>query len=152
MDTFFIKTINLLLIAGLILGYNSVCRQREQEEQIAQLKYELEYQKQAAELNAESDDSESSLYNDGVYEGEAQGFGGAVKVQIEIENGRIRSAEIISAEHEDAAYLDAASVLTDEIIKKQTADIDTVSGATFSSNGIIHAAEAALGKAEKTND
>lgn len=72
-----------------------------------------------------------------------------VQVQVEIADGRIAAVEILSAEQEDAAYLDAASALTAVIVEAQSTSIDTVSGATFSSNGILHAAEDALKKAVK---
>ena len=55
-----------------------------------------------------------------------------------------------AGEKEDAAYFDAASSLLDTILEEQSTDVDTVSGATFSSNGIIHATEDALRKAEKS--
>ena len=55
-----------------------------------------------------------------------------------------------AGEKEDAAYFDAASSLLDTILEEQSTDVDTVSGAPFSSNGIIHATEDALRKAEKS--
>lgn len=155
MNTFFMKTINLLLIVGVLLGYNAICHQRSQQEQISALEFELEKEKQTAksfsENAAEAKEAEetSSPYTDGVYVGEAQGFGGTVQVQVEIADGRIAAVEILSAEQEDGAYLDAASVLKNVIVEAQSTEIDTVSGATFSSNGILHAAEDALRKAVK---
>ena len=91
-----------------------------------------------------------SPYQDGVYEGEAQGYGGTVAVELTIENGKFADLTVVSAEKEDAAYFDVASSLLDTILEEQSTDVDTVSGATFSSNGIIHATEDALRKAEKS--
>ena len=65
-------------------------------------------------------------------------------------NGKFTELTVVSAEKEDAAYFDAASSLLDTILEEQSTDVDTVSGATFSSNGIIHATEDALRKAEKS--
>lgn len=81
---------------------------------------------------------------------EAQGYGGTVAVELTIENGKFTDLTVVSAEKEDAAYFDAASSLLDTILEEQSTDVDTVSGATFSSNGIIHATEDALRKAEKS--
>ena len=73
-----------------------------------------------------------------------------VAVELTIENGKFTDLTVVSAEKEDAAYFDAASSLLDTILEEQSTDVDTVSGATFSSNGIIHATEDALRKAEKS--
>lgn len=54
---------------------------------------------------------------------------------------------MVSAEKEDAAYFEAAQGVIDEILEMQSTDVDVVSGATFSSNGILGAVEDALGKA-----
>lgn len=148
MNTFGIKLLNVILAAAIILGYNGILRNREQNETIAQLEFELENQKQLINQTQEQEHSDSK-YQDGVYEGEAEGFGGTIVVQAIIENGSITSLSIVSAEHEDAAYLDAAVAVIDRMLDTQSVDVDTVSGATFSSNGIIHAAEAALRKAEE---
>ena len=101
-------------------------------------------------IAAEDTETVDSPYQDGVYEGEAQGYGGTVAVELTIENGKFTDLTVVSAEKEDAAYFDAASSLLDAILEEQSTDVDTVSGATFSSNGIIHATEDALRKAEKS--
>ena len=86
-------------------------------------------------------------YVDGVYEGTAEGFGGDITVQVTISNGEIASIEIISAEDETPSYLVEASVMIDRILGAQNLDVDTVSGATYSSVGIINAVADALSKA-----
>ena len=53
-----------------------------------------------------------------------------------------------SASGEDSAYLSQAEGVINSIISAQSTDVDTVSGATFSSTGIINAVNDALGKAE----
>ena len=86
-------------------------------------------------------------YVDGVYDGTAEGFGGDITVQVSISNGDIASIEIISAEDETPSYLVEASVMIDRILGAQNLDVDTVSGATYSSVGIINAVADALSKA-----
>ncbi len=160
MQTFGIKCLNLILMGGLILGYNSVLQSRSQQESITQLEWELEQQQlqqaqqeqlaaqQVATTEAATEVENDSPYQDGVYEGEAQGYGGTVAVQVTIENGILTDITVTAAEHEDAAYFEAASAVIAEMLDCQSVAVDTVSGATFSSNGILHAAEAALRKAE----
>lgn len=149
MHTFWIKTCNLLVLAALIFGYNAVLHSRSQEETITKLQNELTQQE--TEGSAASDAEAASPYADGTYNGEAQGYGGTVSVAVTIQDGTITDVAIISAKQEDAAYFDAAKGVIDEILEAQTTEVDTVSGATFSSNGILHAVADALGKAEQAN-
>lgn len=149
MHTFWIKTCNLLVLAALIFGYNAVLHSRSQEETITKLQNELTQQE--TEDSAASDVEAASPYADGTYNGEAQGYGGTVSVAVTIQEGTITDVAIVSAKQEDAAYFDAAKGVIDEILEAQTTAVDTVSGATFSSNGILHAVADALGKAEQAN-
>lgn len=149
MHTFWIKTCNLLVLAALIFGYNAVLHSRAQEETITKLQNELTQQE--TEDSAASDAETASLYADGTYNGEAQGYGGTVSVAVTVQEGTITDVAIVSAKQEDAAYFDAAKGVIDEILEAQTTEVDTVSGATFSSNGILHAVADALGKAEQAN-
>ena len=87
-------------------------------------------------------------WKDGTYEGEGQGFGGKVVVEVTIESGEITCIEVKEAEKEDSAYLEMAKDIIEDIIDAQSADVDTISGATFSSTGIREAVTQALEKAE----
>lgn len=149
MHAFWIKTCNLLVLAALIFGYNAVLHSRSQEETITKLQNELTQQE--TEDSAASDAEAASPYADGTYTGEAQGYGGTISVAVTIQDGTITDVAIVSAKQEDAAYFDAAKGVIDEILEAQTTAVDTVSGATFSSNGILHAVADALGKAKQAN-
>lgn len=81
---------------------------------------------------------------DGTYNGTATGFGGPITVAVTIQDGSIVSIEIVSAEKEDATFLKRAQGVIDKILAAQDWNVDVVSGATYSSNGIIHAVENAL--------
>ena len=95
----------------------------------------------------ESDDSEN-VYKDGTYTGSAQGFGGTITVQVTLASDEITDIQVTSAPGEDSAYLSQGEGVISSIISAQSTDVDTVSGATFSSTGIINAVVDALGKAE----
>ena len=82
-------------------------------------------------------------YPDGTYYGTAEGYLGDVKVAIVLKNHTIQSVQILENE-DDAAFFNRAKAVIDRIIEGQTLDVDTVSGATFSSNGIISAVKNAL--------
>lgn len=145
---FWMKLFSCVLVVGILLAYQSVQQSRTQKETISSLTAELEQQQ--AITTVSSDNSTDSPYKDGVYQGEAQGYGGKVVVELTIEEGILTDLNILSAKQEDTAYLEAASALLETILEEQSTDVDVVSGATFSSNGILHATEAALRKAEKT--
>ncbi|MDE6150040.1 MAG: FMN-binding protein [Ruminococcus sp.] len=148
MNSFWTKTISLLTIIGILIFYNLVIADRNKTEEILRLKSELEQDSLQSGVDKSNKDNVDSRYKDGVYEGEAKGFCGQIKVQAVIEKGSVSELKIISAEGEDSAYFDTAVSIIDMIIDNQSADVDTISGATFSSAGIKNAAKQALGKAE----
>lgn len=127
---------------------------KNQEAAIAQAQRDAKDKDDAAKEDAEeadteeeSDDSEN-VYKDGTYTGSAQGFGGAITVQVTLANDEITDIQVTSASGEDSAYLSQGEGVISSIISAQSTDVDTVSGATFSSTGIINAVVDALGKAE----
>ena len=98
--------------------------------------------------SADSTDTAEQVYKDGTYTGDGQGFGGNIQVQITIADDTLTDIQVVSAEKEDSAYLSQGKAVIDRILEAQSTDVDTVSGATFSSTGILMAVEDALGKAE----
>lgn len=104
-----------------------------------------------AEKTAEATAAAAGNYKDGTYQGAAQGWGGMIEVEVTIKDGKISAIDITSASGETAAFFSRAKALVNTIIEKQSADVDVVSGATYSSNGIINAVKSALEKA-KTGD
>lgn len=89
-----------------------------------------------------------NYYKNGTYTGEAQGFGGLIQIQLTLEEDTMKDIRIVSASGEDSAYLSQAQAVISSILAAQSTEVDTVSGATFSSTGIINAVADALGKAE----
>lgn len=96
----------------------------------------------------DSTDTADQVYKDGTYIGDGQGFGGNIQVQITIADDTLTDIQVVSAEKEDSAYLSQGKAVIERILEAQSTDVDTVSGATFSSTGILMAVEDALGKAE----
>lgn len=143
------KLLNLACILLLLLGYQTVVYTRAQNVKIDQLEYELAVSGGAAQENKApaGDETKKAAYKDGTYKGTAQGFGGDIEVEVTVSEGQIASVEITKADGEDSAYLDTAKGMIDDIVEQQTADVDTVSGATYSSGGIRDAAAAALEEA-----
>ena len=149
MKTFWVRMVNLVLIVALLLGYNTVLTLREKEDQIAKLTADLEsanLYKQAM-LQTSDEAAGSAGYADGIWKGEAQGFGGIIQVEVTVSDGAITDIAIISAEKEDGAYLSMAKDIIPAMIDAQSAEVDTISGATFSSTGIKNAVAQALEEA-----
>lgn len=92
---------------------------------------------------------EEAIFVDGVYEGSAKGFGGEVVVSVTIKEDEITEVNVLQANGEDSSYLSMAMEMKDKILSAQSAEVDTVSGATYSSNGIKNAAAQAIEKARK---
>lgn len=151
-----IRAFSVLSIVTFIISYNMTVRLRAKDNEIARVNAELKSANQVVEYyysvvaNQSDEDHEVELiYNDGVYEGTAQGFGGDITVVVTIEKDMITNISVTKADGEDGAYLDMAKEIIDKIIAGQSTDPDTVCGATFSSLGIRNATEKALEKAEK---
>ena len=144
MREFWVRLVSMLAIVGVLLGYNSVLDVRAKEDEIARLSAQV-----AGNGQSDSGNGGSTNYKDGTYTGEADGFGGTIQVEVKIEKSKIAEINVISAEKEDGAYLSMAKDMIPKIIDAQRADIDTISGATFSSTGIKNASEQALEKAVK---
>ena len=109
---------------------------------------------EAEEYNREirrqmSDVENASPYNDGTFEGQADGFGGPIQVKVTIDGGDIIKIDVLSAAAEDPAYYTQAVVVLDQILQTQGVNVDTVTGATFSSTGLINAVNTALRSALK---
>ena len=85
---------------------------------------------------------------DGTYEGSANGFSGKIKVSVVIKNQTIRSINILSNSDDEAFFNRAKEGVTASILAKQSTDVDTVSGATYSSRGIINAVKDALSSSD----
>ena len=86
----------------------------------------------------------SSTLTDGVYEAEAAGYDGTVTVTVTIEGGKITDISGSSTES-DLWYFDKCkNTVISEILEAQDTDVDAVSGATYSSNGIKNAVQKAL--------
>ncbi len=83
-------------------------------------------------------------FKDGVYEGTGKGNNGDITVEVTVEGGNIVS--VVLKEHGETGgiYEAAEKGVVEEMIAGQTADVDTVSGATNTSKGIIEAVTAAL--------
>lgn len=91
-----------------------------------------------------STDTSSGQYQDGIYESSARGFKGLITVSVTVENGLITAIEDVSNTDTPSFFERCWSVVTGDIIEAQNTDVDAVTGATYSSVGIMDAVADAL--------
>lgn len=98
--------------------------------------------KKTAENNAEGN------FQNGIYTGTGEGYGGKVTVTVKVADGKI--TELVLDDYaDDKSYMERAkNRIFQEMISRQNTDVDAVSGATYSSNGLIEAVNKALGNEE----
>ncbi len=145
---FILRVVNLLLILAVLGRYQQVAVVRaaaaaERQQEIREVEaYNASLQKAAQE----AEEAEAGI-QDGIYEGSAFGFGDLITVSVTIKDGRITDISVLDASGEDRPYYNQSLPLLDEMIDKQSTEVDTVSGATLTSEGLIGAVADALGKA-----
>lgn len=93
--------------------------------------------------------TDTGKYTDGTYTGSGTGFRGTTKVSVVVSGGKIMSVTTVSTKDDSKYYNRAYSTISSKIVSSQSANVDTVSGATYSSKGIIEAAKNALSSAVK---
>ena len=107
--------------------------------------------------NSSSDDNNSTVtgtvpYKEGIYYGTAEGYSGDVSVAVVIQEKTIK-AILITENSDDEAFFNRAMDIVKKVIRTQkTDDVDTVSGATYSSKGLLNAIKNALKQAEKVTN
>ncbi|TVQ17531.1 MAG: FMN-binding protein, partial [Spirochaetaceae bacterium] len=85
------------------------------------------------------------LDTDGVFTGSGRGYGGPIRVEVTVDAGRVTAVEVVS--HSETVGIGAPALgrVADAVIDAQSLDVDTVSGATASSRGILAAIDEAIG-------
>ena len=104
----------------------------------------VEQPAEAASSEAEEEVLPKLPYADGVYVGSSRGYGGAVRVQVTMENGSITEVGILDASHETKQFLRRAKRLLTTVVEAQSWEVDAVSEATYTSRGILGAVQNAL--------
>lgn len=81
--------------------------------------------------------------------GEGQGFGGPIKVKVTMDSDKIAKIEVLSHKETAGIGTPAFDTIPERIIAAQSADVDVLTNATYSSKGLIEAVKDALAKAGK---
>ena len=81
---------------------------------------------------------------DGVYSGSADGYNGAINVEVTVESGEITDVRVLS--HNDSPGISDPAIeeIPAAIVAGNTTEVEAVSGATFTSTGLMAAVNNAL--------
>lgn len=149
---FILRTVNLVLILGVLWQYQNTAllraaavAQRQQEIKEVESWNTSVLQAQQAEQKAEEEKPTGP--KDGTYEGSAYGFGDLITVSVTLKDGKMTDISVLSANGEDKPYYKQAVSVLNEMLEAQSTEVDTVSGATLTADGLIDAVADALGKA-----
>ncbi len=117
----------------------------------------VENQKTAEQINEETDTInqssalEEAVLKDGTFYGEGMGNNGNIAVEVTVTDGKM-SDIVITKFSDDVEYFDVdtdGKELIDRILDAQCCNVDMISGATYSSEGVLDAVEAAITQAEQ---
>lgn len=92
-------------------------------------------------------ESANNTLKDGTYKSTAPGYGGELEVEIKIEDGKLTELDVLNHQETSPVFTRALPVAKDRIIEAQSPEVDSVSGATFTSFAIKKATGVALNEA-----
>lgn len=148
---FALRLVNLLLILALLWQYQQVATARAatvaaRQSEIAEVEA---YNTSILQAMQQEEEEEAGGLRDGTYEGSGLGFGDTITVSVTIKDGKMTDISVLYADGEDRPYYNQALTMLDEMLSTQSAEVDTVSGATLTAEGLRDAVADALGKAVK---
>ena len=108
----------------------------------------LAKEKTADSVKKTAENDAGGNFQNGIYTGTGEGYRGKVTVTVKVADGKI--TELVLDDYaDDKSYMERAkNRIFQEMISRQNTDVDTVSGATYSSNGLIEAVNKVLGNEE----
>lgn len=108
----------------------------------------LAREKTADSVKKTAENDAGGNFQNGIYTGTGEGYRGKVTVTVKVADGKITEF-ILDDYADDKSYMERAeNRIFQEMISRQNTDVDTVAGATYSSNGLIEAVNKALGNEE----
>ncbi len=146
-----------VLMVTVLTGYKTPQAKKyeaSETEDISQIKEALAKESTAAmaETTKKNTTKKGAIdVKDGTYKGSANGYGGKVTVNVTVSKKTMTAIDIVSAPGETDSFFQSAKGVIDEMLTAQSTDVDVVSGATYSSNGIIGAVKNALFGTESNN-
>lgn len=88
------------------------------------------------------------LLKDGSYVSAGRGMQGDIQVELRVRDGYIDRVDVVEHNENVGVAEDAFDRLEDDVLRKQSADVDTISGATEASYGFMEAVRNCIRQAE----
>lgn len=88
------------------------------------------------------------LFKEGVYEGSGEAYHGTIKVLVTTDQYRIKEIQVIDEEPMPIVSDIVYEKIPERVIKKNSVDVDVITGATSTSYGLLDAIKNALNKAK----
>lgn len=121
----------LSMIASMLVGCNQSSNQ-------------INNQDSNESSNQAPSDSSAIKFKAGTYVGESEGMKGPIKVQVTVDEEKIKEVKILEHVDSERLFNYANESIPAAIVENQSVAVDAVAGATMSSIGIIGAAKNAL--------
>ncbi len=90
---------------------------------------------------------EQALYKAGTYTGSAEGKEGQIQVEVTFSDTEMTEIKVVSQSETEGLGDEAIESIRAKVLEGQTLDVDAISGATLSSDGILAAIEDAVKQA-----
>ena len=108
---------------------------------------------QNSDQQGESDEDTEHItgtvpFIDGIFYGTGEGYRGDIEVAVVIKDKTINTI-LITKQEDDKKFMDRAKEVAERVVQTQSTKVDVISGATYSSKGILQAIKNALGEAKK---
>lgn len=132
--------VGVLVIAGLVFYQFQPIRQSENS-------YPAPTESATTEAPAQEMPMASCQYIDGTYTGVGIGKATGMQVSVTIAGDRITQVNVVASRDDEDYLMEAENGLTPQILSTQSTTVDTVSGATCSSRGILQGVDDALAQA-----
>lgn len=133
---FIFKAVSAVLVVALVMEYSTWAQ--------ATSDADAAVKEQMAEAQRADTSQRGPYATDGTFTGTAQGYGGPITCTATVENGYITNVAVVDHSGETEPYYSMAAALEQTVVDEQTTAVDTVSGATLTSAGILNATTQAL--------
>lgn len=133
---FIFKAVSAVLVVALVMEYSTWAQ--------ATSAADAAVKEQMAEAQRADTSQRGPYATDGTFTGTAQGYGGPITCTVTVENGYITNVAVVDHPGETEPYYSMAAALEQTVVDEQTTAVDTVSGATLTSAGILNATTQAL--------
>ena len=129
------------LVFGRLAGEEAASTTRSEAKVVVK---EFEDNTKPSEGNETEQPAENEIYKDGTYEGRGEGHNGPIKVKVTVAGEKITAIEVLEQVETEVIYKAAEQPVIQAMIEANSVTVDTITGATKSSEGIMEAVQDAL--------